>query len=234
MRCLHSLPANTFVCCYTGEILLNEDAEAQGAQHGDAYLIDMDFLEVWGTTHSKLGYEEEAEVVAGGEEVEVDGEATPLIPVPWEECIFPPGYDIEELFRIIKEEDLKKEREKEKEKEKGKEKERRNEKEKEKEKEQEKEKEKEKERGKEETETKEGQSFNTRRYYGEVDPYVTNAQFFGNVGRFINVRTCPLPSISHHTTHHPHHAPPHHQHPLPPPPTTTTYSLPYYFFLAFM
>jgi len=161
-------------------------------------------------------------VVAGGEEVEVDGEATPLIPVPWEECIFPPGYDIEELFRIIKEEDLKKEREKEKEKEKGKEKERRNEKEKEKEKEQEKEKEKEKQRGKEETETKEGQSFNTRRYYGEVDPYVTNAQFFGNVGRFINVRTWPLPSISLTTPP----TPTTHTTTTTPPTTTTTY----YFF----
>lgn len=93
LRCLDPLPPYTYVCSYAGEVLSNETAEIQGRETGDSYLVDLDFLEVWG---GKPGYEAEVrspgplvatqtngacEVTVKKEKEEEDGDTTPLIPI---------------------------------------------------------------------------------------------------------------------------------------------------------
>lgn len=42
VRCQHMIPAGSFVCEYTGEILLDTDAEATGLARDDSYLFNLD------------------------------------------------------------------------------------------------------------------------------------------------------------------------------------------------
>lgn len=45
VRCLNDIPRGTFICCYIENILNDINADEQGKNYGDKYLLDIDFIE---------------------------------------------------------------------------------------------------------------------------------------------------------------------------------------------
>ena len=55
IRCLDDIPKGQFICVYAGEVLNEQEANKDGIQDGDEYLVGLDIIEV--VEDSKFGYE---------------------------------------------------------------------------------------------------------------------------------------------------------------------------------
>ncbi|XP_062512876.1 histone-lysine N-methyltransferase SETDB1-like isoform X3 [Corticium candelabrum] len=55
VRLLDDVQKGTFICCYAGQLLTEEDANKEGRRHGDEYIAELDHIEV--VEKMKEGYE---------------------------------------------------------------------------------------------------------------------------------------------------------------------------------
>lgn len=55
VRCRNDLPSGTFICCYFGDLMTEEQAEQVAKNHGDCYLAQLNFIEL--ADEMKHGYE---------------------------------------------------------------------------------------------------------------------------------------------------------------------------------
>lgn len=55
LRCLNDIPKGSFVCCYAGNLLTEQDANEAGGDLGDEYFAELDYIEV--VESIKEGYE---------------------------------------------------------------------------------------------------------------------------------------------------------------------------------
>lgn len=58
LRCLNDVPKGSFICCYAGQLLTDQQANESG--RGDEYYADLDYIEV--AQRIKEGYEAEADL----------------------------------------------------------------------------------------------------------------------------------------------------------------------------
>ncbi|CAG0914813.1 unnamed protein product [Notodromas monacha] len=70
VRALHDLPCGTFICSYTGELLLSQQADEEGQQFTDHYLMDLDYASI--AERTKPGYEENAAPMSPMPETETE------------------------------------------------------------------------------------------------------------------------------------------------------------------
>jgi histone-lysine N-methyltransferase SETDB1 len=55
VRCIDDVPKGSFICCYAGQLLTEEDANKEGHRRGDEYIAELDHIEV--VEKMKEGYE---------------------------------------------------------------------------------------------------------------------------------------------------------------------------------
>ncbi|CAG0889573.1 unnamed protein product [Cyprideis torosa] len=68
LRCLHDLPAGSFICTYAGQLLGDPQAEEEGMVYGDEYFAELDFIEI--LEKAKEGYESDVEDTSDQSSVE--------------------------------------------------------------------------------------------------------------------------------------------------------------------